>query len=59
MRERQKILKQQFYPAVVAEWSKALSQIQVGSDPAWGMYLYGTVMDPLLKWSMPTTRKYI
>ena len=42
------------YLAVVAEWSKALSQIQVermpqvpGSNPAWGMYLYGTVMDPL------------
>ena len=37
-----------------AEWSKALSQIQVermpqvpSSDLAWGMYLNGTVMDPL------------
>ena len=39
---------------MVAEWSKALSQIQVetmplfpGLNPAWGMYLYDTVMDPL------------
>ena len=46
-------------PAVVAEWSKALSQIQVeripkvpGSNSAWGMYLYGTVMDLLCYWTV-------
>ena len=40
-------------PTVVAEWSKALSKIQVermpqvpGSNPSWGMYLYGTFNGP-------------
>ena len=40
-----------FLSAVVAEWSKVLTQTLVermpGSNPAWGLYLFGTIMDPL------------